>query len=175
MKDESELFRGSRFRIERAVQTDPQGRQHVREIVRHPGSVAIIPILDDGRVCLIENYRIAVDRRLLELPAGTREPDEDPLETARRELAEETGYRAGRIELLTSFYLSPGILDERMFLYLATRLEPGPAALEPGEDIALRTVPWHEALEMVRSGGIEDVKTLVGLLYYDRVYSSRSA
>ncbi|MBN2022407.1 MAG: NUDIX hydrolase [Pirellulales bacterium] len=166
MSEPPPLFQGRLFRVVREVVRAPDGREHSREIVRHPGAVAILPILDDGRVCLIENYRIAVGQTLLELPAGTREPGEDPLETARRELAEETGYRAGRIEALATFYMSPGILDEQMHLFLATQLAPGPAALEGGEQIHPRPTSWEEAISSVRDGRIQDAKTIVGLLYY---------
>lgn len=160
------LFQAQRFRVERVVQTTPDGQEHVREIVRHPGAVVILPLLDDGRICFVRNYRVAVEQAMIELPAGTLEPDEDPAETAVRELAEETGYRAARIEHLLTFCMSPGILDERMHLYLAVGLEPGPMALEPGEDIQPLRYTWDEALEMVRQGEICDAKTLAGLLYY---------
>ena len=119
------LFQGQRFRVERAVQTMPDGSRHVREVVRHPGAVVILPLLDDGRVCFVRNYRVAVGQTLIELPAGTLEPDEDPAETALRELAEETGYRAGRMEHLITFCMSPGILDEQMHLYLADGIAAG--------------------------------------------------
>jgi ADP-ribose pyrophosphatase len=160
------LFQARRFCIEQVVQTTPDGVEHVREIVRHPGAVVILPLLDDGRICFVRNYRVAVDQTLIELPAGTLEPGEDPAETARRELAEETGYRAGRIEHLLTFCMSPGILDERMHLYLATDLQPGPMALEAGEDIQPLLCTWDESLAMVRCGEIRDAKTLVGLMHY---------
>ncbi|MGA2619126.1 MAG: NUDIX hydrolase [Thermoguttaceae bacterium] len=167
MHEPQVLFAGRRFRVEHAVQRMPDGTEHAREVVRHPGAVALVPLLDDGRVCLIENYRVAVAQRLLELPAGTLEPGEDPEHTARRELTEETGYRAGRIERLATFYMSPGILDEKMFLYLATALEPGPMAPDAGEDISVRLVTWDEALAMLRDNCIQDGKSIAGLLYYD--------
>lgn len=160
------LFQGRLFRVVREILRTPDGREHAREIVRHPGAVAIVPVLDDGRVCLIENYRIAVGRTLLELPAGTREPDENPAETARRELAEETGYRAGRMETLVTFYPSPGILDEQMHLFLATGLVPGPPAPEGGEQICPRPTAWPDVMNLLQSGRIEDAKTLVGLFWY---------
>ena len=166
MNEPQIVFQGIRFRVERTTQTGADGAEHVRDIVRHPGSVAIVPLLADGRVCLIENYRVAAGQKLLELPAGTLEPGEDPLACARRELAEETGYRAGQIRPLATFYLSPGILDERMSLYLATSLEPGPMALEAGEDILTRSTPWAEALAMVVDGRIQDAKTMLGLLFW---------
>jgi ADP-ribose pyrophosphatase len=166
MSNPNILFQGRRFRVERAVQVTPDGVEHVREVVRHPGAVVILPLLDDGRICFIRNYRVAVDQTLIELPAGTLEPGEDPAVTAVRELAEETGYRAGRIEHLLTFCMSPGILDERMHLYFAEKLQPGPMALEAGEDIEPMLCTWAESLDMMRRGEIRDAKTLVGLLYY---------
>jgi ADP-ribose pyrophosphatase len=166
MSDPNILFQGQRFRVERAVQTMADGSRHQREVVRHPGAVVILPLLDDVRICFVRNYRVAVGQTLIELPAGTLEPDEDPAQTALRELAEETGYRAGRLEHLLTFCMSPGILDEQMHFYLATALQPGPMALEAGEDIEPLLCTWAEALAMVRRGEIHDAKTLVGLLYY---------
>lgn len=166
MSDEI-LLRTRRFQVLRLAQTMPDGSTHFREVVRHPGAVTILPLLDDGRVCLVENFRVSVGQKLLELPAGTLEPSEDPLACARRELMEETGYRAGRLELLTTFYMSPGILDEKMHLYLAQELAPGPMDLDAGEDLRPLLVAWDEALAMARDGRIGDSKTLAGLLYYE--------
>jgi ADP-ribose pyrophosphatase len=163
------LLEGKVFRVERRRGSTPDGAPLVREVVVHPGAVVILPLLADGRVCLIQNQRIAVDETLIELPAGTREAGEDPLETARRELAEETGYRCGTIELLTEFYMSPGILNERMSLYLARDLTPGSTNLDAGESIEPLLVAWDEALAMAVDGRIRDAKTLVGLLYYERL------
>ncbi|MCE5303460.1 MAG: NUDIX hydrolase [Planctomycetaceae bacterium] len=160
------LYQASRFRVERVVQTTPDGQQHIRQVVRHPGAVVILPLLDGDRVCLLRQYRVAVRQTLIELPAGTLEPGEDPADCARRELAEETGYRAGRIEPLLTFYMSPGILDEQMHLYVATSLQPGPTSFDAGEDIQPLLCTWPQALEMVRTGKITDGKTLVALLLY---------
>lgn len=167
------LFQGQRFRVEKVVQTTNDGARHAREIVRHPGAVVILPLLDDGRVCFVRNYRVAVEQTLVELPAGTLEPDEAPADTALRELAEETGYRAGRLEHIITFCMSPGILDERMHLYVATSLRPGPMALEAGEDIQPMLCTWPETMEMIERGDIHDAKTLVGLLYY-RTFCNRT-
>ncbi len=166
MSESSVLLQTRLFRVTREILRTEDGREYVREIVRHPGAVTIVPLLDDGRICLIENYRIAVDRVLLELPAGTREPGEPPERTALRELAEETGYRARSIRELATFFMSPGILDETMHVYLATGLTPGGTAHEGGEQITVRPVDWAEAMEMVRDGRIQDAKTVAGLLYY---------
>jgi len=167
MKRPEVLFQGRRFRVERALQRTPDGIEHVREVVRHPDAVTVLPLLDDGRVCFVQNYRVAVGQTLIELPAGVVEPGEDPALTARRELAEETGYQAEGIELLSTFYTSPGILDERMYLYLATSLKAGQATPEPGEDLRPLLATWDEALSMARDGRIQDAKTLAGLLYYE--------
>src|SRR5688572_14649987 len=113
------LLTARKFRVKLRIQTTSDGRTHEREIVVHSGAVTILPILPDGRICLIRNFRVAVDQSLIELPAGTLEPNEDPTKTAHRELIEETGYRAGRLERLCEFYMSPGILSERMIVYTA--------------------------------------------------------
>ena len=159
----------SRFRVEQVDRRLADGTVKRREVVRHPGAVTILPLVAPDRVCLIRNYRVSVGQTLIELPAGTLEPGEDPQRTAVRELQEETGYQAGRMELLHTFYLSPGILDERMHLYLATDLRPGPAARERGEEIENLLTAWDEALRMASDGTIRDAKTLVGLLLYERL------
>jgi ADP-ribose pyrophosphatase len=129
-----------------------------------------LPLVDENHVCLIRNYRLAVDEELIELPAGTIDPPESPLDTAERELIEETGYRARSIEKLHDFWVSPGILNERMHFFVARDLEPGPARPERGEQIRTLVVPWHEALEMIDSNQIRDAKTIVGLLLFDRLH-----
>jgi ADP-ribose diphosphatase len=172
MSDPTILFQGHRFRVERAIQVTADGVEHLREVVRHPGAVVILPLLDDGRLCFVQNYRVAVDQTLIELPAGTLEPGEDPAQAAARELAEETGYRAGHIEHLLTFCASPGVLDEQMHLYLATKLQPGPMALDAGEQIEPMLCTWQESLEMLRRREIRDAKTLVGLLYYRDLWAT---
>ena len=167
------LLTASRFRVESVERTAPDGSVRRREVVRHPGAVTILPMVDRDHVCLIRNYRVSVARTLIELPAGTLEKDEDPAHTAHRELIEETGYRAGRMEKMHEFLLSPGILDERMHLYLATELTAGAAQREPGEEIDNLVVPWATAIEWVLKGQIEDAKTLVGLLLYDALRKSK--
>jgi ADP-ribose pyrophosphatase len=127
-----------------------------------------LPLLDDGRVCLVRNYRVAVEQTLVELPAGTLDRDEPPVATAARELSEETGYTAGRIEPFAQFFMSPGILNERMHVFVASGLAPGTAALEAGEEIETFIVPWEEALAMVEDGRIQDAKTVAAILLYDR-------
>jgi ADP-ribose pyrophosphatase len=166
MKKPEVIFKAKRFQIERVIQVSPDGVEHIREIVRHPGAVVILPLLDNDKIVFIRNYRVAVDETLIELPAGTLDHSTDPQLTAHRELAEETGYRAGNIRHLLTFCMSPGILDEKMHLFLATSLTAGEMALEAGEEIQPFLCTWEEALNMVRRGDIRDAKTIVGLLYY---------
>ena len=163
------LLETARFRIVRLQRTTTEGKHTFREVIRHPGAVAVLPLVDDQRICLIRNYRSSVDRSLIELPAGTLEPGENPEQAARRELAEETGFRAGTIEPLQNFFMSPGILDERMHLFVAKDLVPGPPNREASEEIDNLIVDRSVALQMIRSGKIQDAKTLVGLLLLENL------
>jgi ADP-ribose pyrophosphatase len=162
------LLSARRFRVVRRYRRLPSGKVVSREIVEHPGAVTILPLVGDHRVCLIRNYRDAVRRTLVELPAGTLEPGEDPALCAARELAEETGYRAGRLLRACEFFMSPGILNERMHLYIASDLTLGESAPEEGEEIERVVVDWAEAMRLARDGEIQDAKSLVALLWYDR-------
>ena len=162
------LLKTARFDVVRQRATLTDGREVVRDTIQHPGAVVILPLLEDRRVCLLRNYRVAVDETLIELPAGTLEEGEPPIATAARELAEETGYTAARIEPLAEMLMSPGILKERMHVFLATGLTAGTAALEAGEEIETFVVKWEEALAMIDDGRIKDAKTIATLLLYDR-------
>ncbi len=162
------LLRTRRFDVERISYRRGEGQVFQREVVRHPGAATVLPVIDDDRILLIRNHRPAVDESLIELPAGTLEPGEEPAATAARELAEETGYSAGRLIQLTAFYLSPGILDERMFLFLATDLSAGEPHREAVEQIQNLVVRRDEALAMIHDGRIHDAKTITGLLWYER-------
>lgn len=163
------LLTTAKYQVVRETVTTGAGKKKTRDIVRHPGACVVVPLLDGDRVCLIRNWRIAVNQTLIELPAGTLEPPEPPEVTAERELIEETGFRAKGIEFLHAFYLSPGILDERMHLYLATGLTPGEPAREEGEEIENWLVTLDEAVQMIFRGEIQDAKTIVGLLWAERL------
>lgn len=162
------LLTASRFRVVRVEQVTASGQRRTREIVRHPGAVVLLPLVDDDHVCLIRNYRVTIGQTLIELPAGTLEPGEPPLVTAGRELLEETGYVAEQLELLHTYYPSPGIMDERMYLYVARHLTYAAPQRELGEEIDNLVVSWDEALRLIDQGEIRDAKTLAGLLLYDR-------
>ena len=155
--------------VEHRLPTDSASAPVVQHTVEHPGAVAIIPLLDNDRVCLIRNDRIAVGKSLVELPAGTLEPAELPQRTAERELQEETGYRAAHWHELNGFFMSPGILNERMHLFVAKDLTAGPPAREAGEEIDNLIVSWDEAMAMALRGEIEDAKSLAGILLWDRL------
>lgn len=155
--------------LEHHTQAPGQEEPLIRHTVEHPGAVAIIPLLGDDQVCLIHNTRVAVGKTMIELPAGTLEPAEPPQHTAERELQEETGYRADHWHELSGFFMSPGILNERMHLFVARDLTPGPSAREVGEEIDNLVVSWDEAIAMCLRGEIEDAKSLAGILLWDRL------
>jgi ADP-ribose pyrophosphatase len=137
-----------------------------REIVEHPGAVGVLPVLPDGRIVLIRQYRPAVGRRLLEVPAGTREAGESAEACARRELAEETGYRARQIAELVRFFVSPGWCNEELVCFVATDLEPGQQAVEEDEQIEVVPVTPDDVPALIRNGEIGDSKTIISLLSY---------
>jgi ADP-ribose pyrophosphatase len=164
-----------RFTVVEEIVPRPNGETASCFMVKHPGSVAILPLLDDGRVCLIHSRRLTVGETLIEIPAGTREPDESPIETARRELIEETGYRATKFEELVSYYPTPGVLSEKMWIYVAQGLTAGEHAREPNEEIENMVVPWDEAMAMIRNGKIRDGKTLLAILMWQSHRQSQNA
>ena len=166
VRERGEAFAGRAIRVTLEEVLSPDGRCSLRETVRHPGAVAILPILDDGRVVLIENFRHAVGGLLLEVPAGTLEPGEIPRDCAERELVEETGYRPGSLRLIQDYYTTPGFTDERMWLYAAWNLESGEQNLQPGEHIQVLTRTQAQVEELLAEGKIIDGKTILALLWW---------
>lgn len=144
------------------------GRRLIRETIAHPGAAVIVPVLPGARIVFVRQYRRAVRRYLLELPAGTLEPGERPVACARRELEEETGWRAGRIRRLGEFFTAPGVLSERMFIFLARDLRPGAMKLDADEHVEPVVLPLRTAIAQVHRGTIRDGKTIVGLLLAER-------
>jgi ADP-ribose pyrophosphatase len=135
-----------------------------REVVHHPGSAVILPVYDDGSVVLVRQYRHPAVRYLLEAPAGTLFDGERPEMGAARELEEELGLVAGRMEKLSEFFVSPGFLEEKMWVYLATELSEGKQRLDDDEILDIVRLPFADALEMITSGEIQDAKTIIGLM-----------
>ncbi len=158
------LYCGKIFDVAVERVTLPNGAIKEREVVRHPGAAAIVPLLDDGKVVLIRQYRHAVDRFLWEIPAGTLERGESPMECARRELVEETGYEAANLEKLTEILPAPGYTDERIHIFLATGLMPAEQKLDDDEVLDLQPIAFDTALGMITEGDIQDAKTIIGLL-----------
>ncbi len=162
------VHRGRKIQVALETTVTAEGTVVQRDVIIHPGAVAILPLVDQDHVCLLRNRRPAVGETLLEIPAGTLEPGELPEKAAPRELAEETGYQAGQWQKLTEFFPSPGVISERTHLFLATELTPGPMQLEPDEDLEPCVVNWSEALDWVLDGTIRDAKTLIALLWWER-------
>lgn len=148
----------------------PDGSTGRLEMIRHPGASAVVPLLDpvterDPRVLLIRQFRHAAEDYIWEIPAGRLDPGESPEQCAGRELEEEAGMRAGRLDRLTTIYTTPGFTDERIHLFLASDLRPGAHAREADEFLEVETRRWSEVMELVRAGGIVDAKTLVCLMF----------
>jgi ADP-ribose pyrophosphatase len=140
------------------------GKHVSREVVEHPGGVAIVPLLENGDVLMVRQYRYCVTDELLEIPAGKLEREEDPLECAVRELSEETGGKAGRIVPLGAMYPSPGFSQETLYIYLATDLEVGQSHPDEDEFLSVVRLPFDDIVEKILSGEIKDGKTIVGIL-----------
>ena len=143
-----------------------RGKRTIRELLLHKGSAVIIPLVDvkKKKIILIRQYRYAAGKSLYELPAGTKEKNESTLECAKREVEEETGYKAERIKKVTSFYPAPGVITEKMDLFIATGLRKSKQKLEFDEQITIKTVTLHAAVKMVETGRIIDGKTIIGIL-----------
>ena len=165
------IFDGKKVRLEvHHLDNEETGKRHKQEIVVHGGAVVILPFVDADTILLIRNRRYAISQYLLELPAGTIDKGEMPMNCAGRELKEETGYLAGRIQLLGSFFSSPGILTEKIHAFVAYDLEKSTAALEEGEDIEVLPTNYDDAIQMIKDGQINDGKTINALLLYDRFH-----
>jgi ADP-ribose pyrophosphatase len=158
------LYNGKIFNVALEKVTLPNGVIKDREVVRHPGAAAMVPLLDDGNVVLVKQHRHAVNDYLWEIPAGTLEPEEEPLACAGRELIEETGYEANNFDKLTEILPAPGYTDEHIHIFLATGLTLAEQRLEDDEILTVQPTPFDRAIEMIKTGEIQDAKTIVGLL-----------
>jgi len=169
-------FKGKVFTVTTDKVTEPGGVTGIRDVVRHNGSIVILAVdasknPADPLILIERQYRHAAGRFLLELPAGSIDPGEAPLAAAKRELIEETGFRAGKWSRLITYYASPGFLAETMQIYLAENLKTGIAQPEPDEKIELLHIPLSELLSQIGKGKILDGKTIVGTLFYARFLS----
>lgn len=160
---------GRKIQVALDVETLPDGREIRRDVVLHPGAVAILPLPDAEHVCLLRNQRPVVGMELWEIPAGTLEPNEEPEIAAVRELAEETGYQAARWTKLVEMIPSPGVLSEVIHLYLAEQLTPGTMHPEADEELTPHVVPLAQAFTWAMDGTIRDAKTILALLWLQRL------
>ncbi|WP_026564000.1 NUDIX hydrolase [Bacillus sp. UNC41MFS5] len=162
-----EIFSGKVISLHLQEVELPNGKQSKREIVKHPGAVAILALTDDKKVVMVEQYRKALERTIVEIPAGKLEKGEEPALCARRELEEETGYECKSLEWLTSFYTSPGFADELVHVYVATGLtkKENAAALDEDEFVNLEELTLEEAVQYVKEQKIYDAKTIFAVQY----------
>ena len=164
---EREVHRGRLISVAVGTFADPEGDTFERDVVHHPGAVSIVPVVDEGAsVLMVRQYRAAVDRDLLEIPAGKRDViDEPPEATARRELEEEVGMHAGRLEKLAEFYNSPGFCDEHSWVFMALDLEARQASAHSPEErhMTIERVPLDRVPELIATGELMDAKSIIGL------------
>ena len=171
LADKQTIYVGTKVRVEvHHLEDESTHARMAREVIVHPGAVVILPMMSDGKIMLIHNHRYAVRQVLLELPAGTLGKGEDPMNAAGRELMEETGLIAGRLQALPTFFSSPGILTERMYPFVAYDLEQGKRALEEDEEIEVEPMPLSTAISSCADGRICDGKTIAVLLMYDKFF-----
>jgi ADP-ribose pyrophosphatase len=163
------VHQGRKIKVALDTSPGPNGEPIRRDLILHPGAVVILPVIDRDHVCLLRNERFVIGETLWEVPAGTLEPGE-PIETAAaRELIEETGYTAKRWRKLGHFFPSPGVLDEKMHLFVAEELTAGAARPEADENLEPKTVTWADAVRMALDGTIHDLKTVAAILMWDRL------
>ena len=165
------IYKGAIFGIRRDEVIEPSGVRATREMITHPGSVVVLPVLADKRIVMIRQYRHAAKQYLWELVAGRIDEGEAPRKAAARELMEETGYRAKRFKIFLDVFPTPGFLEERMYILLAEGLSAGQAQPEDDEKIVAKAYTRKELEEMMRQGKLRDAKSVAGLLYYFRFLS----
>lgn len=163
------VYDGKLVKVDKLTVQLPDEVIALREVIRHPGAVAIVPLDEDQNVLMVRQFRIAAQRQLLEIPAGTLEPNEEPDLAAVREMREETGYRPQQIQHIGGVYPAPGYTTEYIHLYYATNLVEAPLEQDSDEFIDLVRVPLSQAIEMVANGQIDDGKTVAGLLRVARL------
>jgi len=161
------VYEGTVIKVERLTVELPNGNRATRDIVRNHGASVVVPIIND-EIILVQQFRKAADREFLELPAGKLEPDEDPAVCANRELKEETGYSANKLEKILTLYPAPAFADEALHIYLATDLLKGEATPDVDEFITAKAYKISDVLDMIDTGRINDSKTVAGVLYAAR-------
>lgn len=163
------VFEGNFIKVQRDTVLLPDGREATREFIRHPGAVVILPVFDDGTVLLERQFRYPLDRVFIEFPAGKIDPDEDSLTCAKRELLEETGYRAESWKYVCTIHNAIGYADEHLDIYLATGLKAGQRKLDDGEFLEIFKASVPDMLAWIREGKITDVKTIIGAFWLEKI------
>jgi ADP-ribose pyrophosphatase len=166
-----EIFHGVAIHLFRDEILLPNGNKGVREVVRHPGAVCVLPLTDDGEVIFVNQFRYALNKVTLEVPAGKLEKGEDPQEAALRELSEETGVEAKKIIPMGALYTTPALMDEIIYMYIATELTQGEQHLDEDEFVNAVKIPLNKAVDMVMSGEIRDSKTQTMILKADKYFN----
>jgi ADP-ribose pyrophosphatase len=162
-------FEGTLLRVYADKVRSADGHIGTREYIRHPGAVAIVPLLSDGRVVLERQFRYPLKRTVIEFPAGKIDADESPLQCARRELLEETGYRAGKWSYLGGLHNAIAYSDEKIEIFLAEELVHEGATLDAGETLEVFAEQWQQLLQWVRDGTVTDAKTMLGVMWLEKV------
>jgi len=167
------IYEGPVFGVRRDEVLEPGGVRAIREVITHPGSVVVLPVLPDGRILLIRQYRHATRQYLWELVAGRIDSGENVRQAAARELREETGYRAQRFRVFLDLFPTPGFLEERMYILLADKLTAGTAQPEEDEKITMKSFEPAAIERMIRQNALRDAKSIAGLLYYFRFLATK--
>ncbi|WP_100407062.1 NUDIX hydrolase [Bacillus solitudinis] len=161
----TEIFSGKVIDLKVEEVELPNGKKSTREIVKHPGAVAVIPVTKEGKIVLVRQFRKALDKTIIEIPAGKLEKGEEPLECAKRELEEETGYKSESLKFIVSFYTSPGFADELIHLYFTEDLEQGTANTDEDEFLDVLEVTIEEAESLIEDQRIHDAKTVYAVQF----------
>ena len=165
LRKRQEIYKGRVVNLTVDEIITANGIETIREVFHHPGGAAVVPILPDGRILLVKQFRYPMRETLLELPAGKIDPGETPEVTAARELEEEVGYSAGKLKKISEFYSTPGFCDEKIHLYLAEDLRPCPIGGDHDEELEVVSFALPELLELIRDTRITDAKTIIGIQY----------
>ncbi|CAG0931238.1 ADP-ribose pyrophosphatase [Planctomycetaceae bacterium] len=160
-----ELLKARNFKVARITLQRDDGKEFKREVIEHPGAACVLPMIDDDTVLMVEQWRIGARKSLLEIPAGTLDEGEDPMACAARELEEETGYKSGKLEHLFTMYPSPGILDEKMFIFMARDLTKTQTNMDEDEQITIKPMSFRDLRIQLKANNIKDGKTIAALGY----------
>jgi ADP-ribose pyrophosphatase len=163
LNDRREIYKGRIVNLTVDEITTASGFKTIREVFHHPGGAAVVPVLPDGKILLVRQFRYPMQEILLELPAGKIDAEESPEVTAARELEEEVGYRAGRLKKILEFYSTPGFCDEKIHLYLAEDLSPCQPGGDHDEEIEVVSIELRDLLELIKNNEITDAKTIIGI------------